>query len=149
MPKKTSAAFLVALFAACSSSTAPEIKAKNVWSWPVEAMQDDRGNSHSTGVVYFTLVNDGGSDRLLGARTDVAEVVEIHETKAQGDRMNMQLVKDGVEVSSNGQLQFKPGGLHMMLIGLKRSLNAGDKFKVVLEFEQSGLITVESKVRQP
>ncbi|MFQ5676177.1 MAG: copper chaperone PCu(A)C [bacterium] len=150
MFKKTATGLLIVLFAACSSSTTPEIKAQNAWSWPVEAMLTDQGTSHSTGVVYLTLVNDGGSaDRLLGARSDVAEVVEFHETRTQGDRMRMQMVKDGIDLLPHSQLHFKPGGLHMMLIGLRRSLNAGDKFKVVLKFAKSGMITVESEVRQP
>ena len=141
---------LVSFLIGCSSSNSPEIRIENVWSWPVEAMQDDDGSSHSTGVVYLTLVNEGGAvDRLIGIQTEVAEVVEFHETGKQGDIMTMQRVEGAIEIPAGGRVEFKPGGLHIMLIGLKRSLNPGERFEVVLEFEKSGEVKVESEVRQP
>ena len=141
---------LVSFLIGCNLSNSPEIRIENVWSWPVEAMQDDDGSSHSTGVVYLTLVNEGGAaDRLIAIRTDVAEVVEFHETRKQGDIMTMQRVEGVIEIPADGRVEFKPGGLHIMLLGLKRSLNPGDRFGLVLEFEKRGVVKVESEVRQP
>ena len=140
----------VAFLIGCSSSDSPEIRVENVWSWPVEAMQDDDGSSHSTGVVYLTIGNDGGAaDRLIAVQTEAAEVVEFHETRKQGDITMMQRVEGVIEIAADGQVEFKPGGLHIMLIGLKRSLNPGNRFELVLEFEKSGEVKVESEVRQP
>ena len=143
--------FLVVPFLiGCSSSNSPEIRVENIWSWPVEAMLDDQGSSHSTGVVYLTIVNEGGAaDRLIAIKTEVAEVVEFHETRKQGDIMMMQRLAGAIEIAADGQVEFKPGGLHIMLIGLKRSLNPGSRFELVLEFEKSGEVKVESEVRQP
>lgn len=141
---------LIIFLIACDSSTSPEITVENVWSWPVEVMLDDDGSSHSTGVVYLTLVNKGGeADRLIGIKSEIAEVVEVHETKKQGDRMTMQRIAGGLEVPAERQVEFKPVGLHIMLIGLKRSLNPGDRFDLTLEFEKSEALMVESEVRQP
>ncbi len=142
--------FLLAFLTGCSSSGSPEITIENAWSWPVEAMQDDEGSSHSTGVVYLTIFNKGGAaDRLTAIQTEVAEVVEFHETRKDGDMMTMQRVDGAIEIPADGQVTFKPGGLHIMLIGLKQSLNPGDRFEMSLEFEQSGEVKVESEVRQP
>jgi len=142
--------FLLAPFLiSCSSSNSPEIKVENVWSWPVEAMLDDQGSSHCTGVVYLTIVNEGAADRLIAIQTEVAEVIEFHETRKQGDIMTMQRVEGAIEIPADGQVAFKPGGLHIMLMGLKRSLDPSDRFELVLEFKKSGLVKVESEVRQP
>ena len=141
---------LVTFLIGCSSSNSPEITVKNVWSWPVEAMQDDEGNSHSTGVVYLTLINEGGvADRLIRVTSEVAEVVELHETMKHDDTMMMHHIEGGLEIPADGQVEFKPGDLHMMLIGLKQSLIPGDWFEVILEFEKNGEVRVESEVRQP
>ena len=82
-------------------------------------------------------------------QTEVAEVVEFHETRKHGDIMTMQRVEGAIEIPAEGRVEFKPGGLHIMLIGLKRSLNPGARFEVILEFEKNSLVKVESEVRQP
>ena len=83
---------------------------------------------------------------MTGAQSDVAEAVELHETKMENDVMRMQPVAS-VEVPAGGQVTFEPGGLHIMLIGLQRELEAGDRFKITLQFEESGTLTVEVSVR--
>jgi copper(I)-binding protein len=96
------------------------------------------------------LVNEGReADRLTGAQTDVAEVAEIHETRIEGDVMKMQLLPNGLEIPAEGEVLLKPGGYHVMLIGIKQDLNIGDMITVVLEFEKSGRMTVEAPVKQP
>jgi hypothetical protein len=103
-----------------------------------------------TGAVFMRLVNEGNeADRLLGGTTDVAKVVEIHETVMQDDIMKMQMLPDGLEVPANGEVVLKPGGYHVMLIGMQRDLNVGDTFTIELQFEKSGTVTVEPQVRQP
>jgi copper(I)-binding protein len=103
-----------------------------------------------TGAVFMRLVNEGNeADRLLGGRTDVAKVVEIHETVMQDDIMKMQMLPDGLEVPAKGEVVLKPGGYHVMLIGMQRDLNVGDTFTIELQFEKSGTVTVEPQVRQP
>ena len=66
-----------------------------------------------------------------------------------GDVMRMQAVQGGIEVPAGGQVELKPGGYHVMLIGLTRDLNAGDKFPVTLEFASGAKLQVEAEVRQP
>jgi copper(I)-binding protein len=102
-----------------------------------------------TGAVFMTLVNKGKeANRLTAAQTDVAEVVEIHETQMEGDVMKMQLLPDGLEIPAEGEVVLKPGGYHLMLIGLKQDLNVGDRLTVLLEFEKGDSITVDAEVRE-
>lgn len=141
--------FWLGLLMACgtSSTTAPGIRVENVWSRPAE---QDVGRFGSTGVVYLTIVNKGGSaDRLLKVQSETAEVAEIHQTTMDGDVMKMAPVKGGLEIPAKSQTDLQPGGVHIMLIGLKRSLNVGDRFELLLEFEKRGKQVVESEVRSP
>jgi copper(I)-binding protein len=148
------------MVAACGAPATPQIRAEDVWSRPAVAMGDTGESAESgsemgqgmggTGAVFMVLVNDGQeADRLVGAKTDVAKVVEIHETKMEGDVMKMQMLPDGLEVPARGEVQLKPGGYHVMLIGLQRNLDVGDTFSVELLFEKSGSLVVEPVVRQP
>lgn len=151
---------LAVVLAACSSPSGPEIKAKDVWSRPAMAMKMGESDSdHSsgggmgmagTGAVFMLLVNDGGeADRLVGGKTDVAKVVEIHETVMEGEVMKMKMLADGLEVPAKGEVLLKPGSYHVMLIGMQQDLKPGDSFVLDLEFEKSGTVQVEPEVHEP
>ncbi|HSN76775.1 MAG TPA: copper chaperone PCu(A)C [Anaerolineae bacterium] len=73
----------------------------------------------------------------------------MHETKMEGDVMRMAQVEGGIEIPARGQVELKPGGYHVMLIGLTRDLNVGEKFPVTLQFESGNSLVVEAEVRQP
>ena len=139
---------LLVLAAGCGSrlKPGPKIRIENVRSRPARAIEDELGGM---GAVYLSILNDGGKpDRLLGARTDVAEKVEIHTGSMEKGKMTMKPVEGGIEIPAKGKFAFETGRYHIMLIRLKRHLNEGDKFKMVLEFEKSGLLEVEAEVRQ-
>ena len=124
-----------------ATSSDPQIKVKDPWarSSPMVA-----GN----GAVYMQLMNEGDSDDiLLSAETDVAEVVELHETKMEGEVMKMQPVSK-IEVPAGGSTTLKPGGLHVMLINLKQELVPGEKITLTLNFEKSGPMTIEAEIRE-
>ena len=87
---------------------------------------------------YFTLLNTGKAPVALVAGTsDAADRVEIHAHRMSGGAMHMEQLHR-VEVPAGGQVQFKPGGLHLMLIDLKRPLHAGDTVTVMLLDEKGG-----------
>jgi len=92
--------------------------------------------------VYFRLQNRGGiADRLMGGETSAAERVEIHESSMVDDVMRMREV-DGLEVPSHGAVELKPGGAHIMLFGLTRSLLGGEQIDLTLRFQHSEDLTV-------
>lgn len=115
---------------------------RNVWA---------RAATQADGLsaVYMVIENTGDQpDRLLHAHCDAAQTVELHETKMEGGVMKMQPV-DGIDVPAKGTVELKPGGLHIMLIGLTRDLNPGDTIEVELHFEQAGHVHVEATVVKP
>lgn len=159
------AALLILLIAVAACTQAPPapaasqgISAQNVWARPAkmigempmegDAQQMQHGGANSA--VYMLLANGGATaDRLIAAQADVSNAVEIHETKMEGDVMRMAQVEGGIEVSAGGQVELKPGGLHVMLIGLTRDLAVGDTFPVTLQFASGNSLEVEAEVRQP
>jgi copper(I)-binding protein len=156
---------LVGTLLGCGSQApaGPRIRVEEPWSRPAVAMEGVSGHVGSgqesagmapsqggTGAVFMKLVNEGrAAERLVGAETDVAAVVEIHESRMEGDVMTMVFLPDGLEIPAQGEVLLKPGGYHLMLIGLQRDLKQGDTLALVLEFEKSGRMTVEAQVRQP
>jgi copper(I)-binding protein len=143
---------------ACGAPSGPELRVDDVWARPAMAMGEmETGDSAEggmgmagTGAVFMLLVNSGGeADRLVGGSTDVAEVVEIHETVVEGDVTKMRMLPDGLAVPAKGEVLLKPGGYHIMLIGLKQDLKPGDRFTLDLEFEKSGTLMIEPQVQQP
>lgn len=96
-----------------------------------------------TGAVYMTLVNKSGSaDRLKGASSDVAPKVQIHEMAVVNGVMQMRQLAAGLPIPAGGTVALKPGSYHVMLIGLKKPLTAGQTLPLTLVFEKAGNISV-------
>lgn len=97
------------------------------------------------GVGYMVIVNPGKADALIAASSPVAERVELHLTQFEGGMMRMRQV-GRVELPAGATVRLEPGGLHMMLIGLKQPLAEGAAVPLVLRFEKAGEVRVELKV---
>jgi copper(I)-binding protein len=162
--------------AGCTASPGPEIQVSGVWVRAVNIQQGTSGNnsssqatampgmpgmtdatgmpdmpgmSNATSAVYLTIQNTGSqADRLVSATSMVAQSVEIHQSQVQNNVASMQRL-DTLELPAHSTIQFQPGGYHLMLIGVKRALNPGDKISVNLQFEKSAPIPVEVAVRGP
>jgi periplasmic copper chaperone A len=96
---------------------------------------------------YLTLENRGQrADRLVAASTPVAKSVELHTMAIDGTVMRMREV-DAIEIKPSEKVVMKPGeGYHLMLLGLRGALKAGDVFPLSLLFEKSGAVEITVKV---
>ena len=103
------------------------------------------GAGQPIGGGFLKLVNGGEADRLLSASADISKSVELHEMKMEGDVMRMRQV-DGIALQAGQTVELKPGGYHLMFVGLKAPLKAGDSFPMKLKFEKAGEVTVDVKV---
>jgi copper(I)-binding protein len=91
-----------------------------------------------TGAVYLTLVNNGAADdRLVGVSTPVADRAQLHVESNDNGVMRMRPLA-AVDVKPGAHVTFKPGGMHVMLLGLKRQLKEGDRFPLALDFAKAG-----------
>jgi len=99
------------------------------------------------GVGFMSIENAGKTaDTLVGASSPLAKSVEIHEMSMSGDMMQMRALPQGVAIPAGGRADLSPGGAHLMLLGLRKQLVAGDVVPLTLDFAKAGEIHVELQV---
>ncbi|MBV2208829.1 MAG: copper chaperone PCu(A)C [Thermomonas sp.] len=97
---------------------------------------------------FLVVTNSGDTqDRLLRVEAAIAKSVVIHQMRNDNGVLRMRAVKDGLPISAHGKLELKPGGAHLMLMGVQRQLRAGEQFEAKLVFEHAGEIPVRFDVR--
>ena len=98
---------------------------------------------------FLKLSNEGPTaDRLVAATSARAGSIELHTMRMEGDVMRMRQV-DAIELPAGGSVELKPGGMHLMFIGLKAPLRNGDTFPMTLRFEKAGEVVVTVNVEVP
>lgn len=121
-----------------------EIKVENPWIFAVPPGAADTA-------AFMTLVNTGTvAVRLTGAEGDVARRLAPMITTREDGRLGMKDVSF-IEVPAGGKAVLKPGGDHLMLYGLKKPLQTGDRVALTLTFDRGGKLPVEAVVskREP
>ncbi len=98
---------------------------------------------------FLEIVNETKlPDRLIGvAAPSIAEKVEMHETIMRGTVAQMRPIVGGLVIPPGGSLTLKPGGIHLMFLGLKGRVTEGERIKARLTFEKAGTVDVEFAVR--
>lgn len=113
------------------------------------AMDGTTGASGVTGAAYMVIVNTGNApDQLLKVATDVAGAAELHNVLMENNVAQMRPAPV-VEVPAGGQVELRPGGSHVMLVDVKRTLQPGDVVPLTLTFQNAGEIQVNAEVREP
>ena len=143
------------LLAACSEAPPPDAVTPDGVSGAVSraslAVTDGYARAAPTGGVagvFFRVENAGrGADTLVAARTGAAERVEVHRTTETADGLRGMEEVTGVPVPPGGAVAFEPGGLHVMLVGLRRDLVPGDTVYVDLEFADAPTLVLPARVR--
>ena len=98
------------------------------------------------GAAYMTITTAGAeTDRLLRAESDVARRVELHTHLIEDGIMKMREV-EAIEIAPGEPTLLKPGGLHVMLMGLTAPLEECQSFSMTLVFERAGRLEVEVPV---
>ncbi len=101
------------------------------------------GMKGGASAVYMKIKNNQKDvDTLYSVSCDCANMTMIHSTIREGNALKMIELKE-LEISK--EVEFKPGGLHIMLIDLKKDLNEGDTIKLNLKFKKSG----EKEIKVP
>lgn len=146
MLKVVTAAALTVALAACSAGASPStaggaMRAEGAWAR--QSMGMDLAVA-----VYLTLTNETGSaDALVGAASPAAATIEVHETNADASGQMAMHPVEKIALPVGGTVELKPGGYHVMLIGLTGELMAGDKVEVTLQFETAPDLIVTAEVR--
>jgi copper(I)-binding protein len=94
---------------------------------------------------FVKIENKGGADKLLSASSPVSKTMELHTMSMEGNVMKMREVKS-IDIPAKGNVELKPGGLHLMFIDLNKQLKAGDVVPIKLKFEKAGEVEVKFHV---
>ena len=113
-------------------------KVEDAWARPTVAGQGGGGG--------FLKITSASADRLVAASAPVSKTVELHTMQMDGDVMRMRQVP-AIDIPAGQTVELKPGGLHVMFIGLTQTLKDGSSFPLTLRFEKAGEVKVEVKVR--
>lgn len=98
--------------------------------------------------MFFQIENATASaDTLVSARTDASNDVQIHQTVAGTDGMTRMDPVESVPVPAGEAVALEPGGLHVMLLDLKRDLAVGDSLLVEMDFTGRGTLIARVPVR--
>ena len=133
-----------AFFVFCLVMAAPKLWAADMAVSDVWARASVGGAG--VGAVFLTINNasDQG-DKLLSVSTPASKRAELHTHSEVNGVMAMRKV-DAIDVAGGQKIELKPGGLHIMLLGLTAPLKDGDSFPVALTFEKAGTVTVSASV---
>jgi copper(I)-binding protein len=116
-----------------------DIVIKDQWMRP--------GAEQMTTALYFTLENNGSeADTLYAVETDVAKMVQIHETYSNGDVMGMREIGK-IIIEPESSVKLEPGGMHIMVMRLKRDIKKGDEIEFKLHFKNAGSILIRAKAK--
>jgi copper(I)-binding protein len=133
--------FLMVSAAAWAGSVADQVEVEDPY---VRGVPPGQPNSAS----FLRLTNHGSVDSaLVGARSPVAKVVELHTHTMEGGMMRMRPVEK-IDLPAGKQVALQPGGLHVMLIGLKQKLVPGERIPLTLLFADGSEKALEAPVRK-
>ena len=142
MPIRFTRLVAAALLAASPVLAAAQVAVSDPWVRATVPQQQASG-------AFMTLTAPQGA-RLVEARSPVAATVEVHEMKREGDVMRMRAIPS-LELPAGKAVKLEPGGFHVMLMGLKQTLNAGDTVPLTLVIEtadrQRQTVEVKAPVR--
>ena len=97
--------------------------------------------------LYFTLENNGSeADTLYAVETVIAKMVQIHETYSIGDVMGMREIGK-IIVEPGLSVQLEPGGMHIMVMRLKKDIKIGDKIDFTLYFRNTDKISITAEAK--
>lgn len=140
-PSLVALALLTALTASAGAQRS-SVKAEDAWVRQPAPSRD-------VTAAYLVLVNDSDDAvRVVAGESTMAKTVELHEMAMDGSMMRMRQVKE-IAVPPKSRVELKPGGLHVMLFGLKQPLKAGDLVPLTLTLADGNKLSFEATVRPP
>ncbi|WP_208437198.1 copper chaperone PCu(A)C [Bartonella taylorii] len=145
--KKAIINVVCALFFACItlSATAQQYKVGDIEILHPWTRATPRGIKVGSGYLY--IINHGNTpDRLISISTKGVQTTEIHSMAVVNDIMKMENMHHGIEIPGNGEITLKPGGDHIMFMGLSQPFKLGDKISAKLTFEKAGTVDIDFSV---
>ncbi|RBA25009.1 copper chaperone PCu(A)C [Herminiimonas fonticola] len=143
-----SLSFISAGLLICGSALAHEYRAGDILIAHPYARTTMPGQT--SGGAYLTLENKGKqADALISAQSPAAQSVEIHSMSMTTDNVMRMREVGSIELKPQDKIVMQPGsGYHIMLLGLKAPLKAGDKLPLTLTFKKAGKVETSILVEE-
>lgn len=116
----------------CASEHAEELHIDNGWVRVSE--YSDHVDGMTGAFAEFTNHTDHDIT-IVGGSAEIASMVETHEVVMADGEMKMQKKEGGIIIPAGESLTLEPGGLHIMLMGLKEAILDGDKVTLTIDFD--------------
>lgn len=134
---------ILGLATMASFAQSPAVTVTQAWVRATVAQQQSTG--------AFMTLRASSASRLVAVQSRAAASVEMHEMAMEGDVMRMRAMPV-VALAAGAEVSFKPGSYHLMLMGLKKPLKAGEMVPLTLVFEsadgkQRQQLDVQAEVR--
>ncbi|MBK1643335.1 hypothetical protein CKO25_01425 [Thiocapsa imhoffii] len=98
--------------------------------------------------VFMTIANHSDQDQaLIAAESESAMTVELHTHLEEDGMMRMRQI-ERIDIPAGERVVLQPGGLHLMLIGLKQPLEVGGIVDLTLVFEDGERLQIQAPVQQ-
>lgn len=128
------------LVSACWAASG-DLTIQDTWARPAQTGEN--------GAAYFIIENETVSDdTLMSVSSDIATAAEVHMSMGDANGVMSMQMQEAVTIPAQEQVEFKPGGLHVMLVVLNRDLKAGDTILLTLRFQNVGNVTIDVFVRE-
>lgn len=135
----TLAAAVISAPAFAGDYRAGGIEVRRPWTRPAQAGMN--------GVGYLTLANVGSKPvKLVTVETPAARSATIHQSSMANGVSSMRAVTGGLTIAPGAKVEFKPGGYHLMLMGLKAPQALGGKVPVTLVFDGGRKMSIDLSV---
>lgn len=134
----------IGLLFAVEGEASEQVQVSEPWARPAQVGKN--------GAVFLKLT--GADDKLIKVECEDCEAAELHthltEIKQDEKGKNIEVKKmrpiAAIDISKSKVTELKKGGLHIMLLKLKRELKVDDAVTVKLIFEKSEPVVVTAKV---
>ncbi len=116
------------ILSGCAPSASQGITITDAW---VRASEYSDHVGGMTGI-FAKITNNSDQDVILtGGTSDIAPVIQTHEVVGG----MMQQTENGIKIAAGETVTLEPGGYHVMLMGLKRAIVAGDHVEFNFTFD--------------
>ena len=143
---------LLLVLTACGQEETVQFQTKD-HSIVIESPRVRIANKGGNSALYLDMKMVGSGvkiDRLISAMTPVCGIVELHNTITENiDGVNVKKMRpvQAIKIEKEKTTSLRPGGMHIMLINLKRDLHIGDEIPVTLFFENAGKVIIQAEVK--